>query len=129
MAAIRTEIARFIAHKRGKNEIKSPNRHPDLPDSLSPRIIKNIDLFNYSLESRIVPAWKSVEDQLILFRIEELALLLKETAVQFDFRFFDDYADSLISCLENINLDGLSDNLKQFPIILDQIRKLVTNYK
>ena len=130
-SAIKTELARFLKHSiHRKGKIKQYIKAGTvLPSELPEGAKNNLKLFTYQFEKNIIPAWNEFGNQLILFKIEEFANLLKDLALQFNFRFIDDYAESINICLERLDLDGLTDKLKEFPLIIEQIRKLVTNIK
>ncbi len=90
-------------------------------DTLPASVIIAFPEFMKILETKIIPAWESVKDHLVLYLIEEFSNNLKKLALTYDFKYLENYSDRLTSCIENIDLDGMSEAIHQFPQIVENI--------
>ncbi len=73
------------------------------------------------LNNEYLPRWEVIKDHWVLFKIEEFARQLKQTAQTMGFRFLQEYSDSLLEKADSLDLEAVKPTLAAFP---DIIRKL-----
>lgn len=74
-----------------------------------------------NLTDEFMPLWESVNDQLVLFKIESFASSIKVMAINHNFAYLENYAERLLQEVNNLNLDQIQDILKYFPEIVRQL--------
>lgn len=112
-------FSRFLKYKIGKNPVEenfeqSIGNIPDDIKNILPEIKKVID-------REIMPKFKRIKGQLVLFRIEEFAVELKKVAEQFRFELLINYSEKILIDLETVDLDSLKETLNNFPRIIDYV--------
>ncbi len=76
-------------------------------------------------ETDLLPQWRSIKDQLVLFKIEAFALHLKSVATKSDIPQLMLYANQLLDDINNLDLEEIKKNLMDFPLLLEQMRVLL----
>lgn len=116
-----SQLARFLKHKI--NDTIDISERSDVLDfdSLSGDILKNLPQIREAFESVIVPKFNSINGQLVLFKIEEFAIDLKQIAERHNIKFLSNYADKMLRELEIVDLDSLRETLNFFPRILSNV--------
>lgn len=117
-------LAKFLKHsliktKKQKTEkaIRIDNISKDLKNKL-PEILKE-------LKNNLLPKWKALQNQFVLFKIEEFAIELKKLAQKFNFEFLIQYADNIIDDLDIIDLESLNETLSKYPRIINKVEFLI----
>lgn len=117
-------LAKFLKHsviktKKQKTEkaIRIDNISKDLKNKL-PEILKE-------LKNNLLPKWKALQNQFVLFKIEEFAIELKKLAQKFNFEFLIQYADNIIDDLDMIDLESLNETLSKYPRIINKVEFLI----
>jgi CheY-like chemotaxis protein/anti-sigma regulatory factor (Ser/Thr protein kinase) len=115
------QLARFLKYKI--NEPDSDTTEPIVLDigNLPEDLLNILPQIKETFRDKIVPKYNSIKDQLVLFRIEEFAVDLKEVAEKYNFKFLGDYADKVKRDLEIVDLDSLKETLDYFPRIINLI--------
>lgn len=127
-AELVAQFSRFLKHKIGTTvkKVEAPRltNLDDLPDN----IVGVLPEIKKALEEKFLPLWETLKDHLVLFKIEEFAMELKQLANAYKFQFLIAYADKMLEELDTIDLESLAETLRQFPGIIEQISEsLKTN--
>jgi PAS domain S-box-containing protein len=119
-----TLFARFLKHKVNL-PVNIPEEN-DIPafENIPDDIINSLPEIKEILESKIIPKYNSIKGRLVLFRIEEFAVELKQIADKYNFEFLGFYSDKLSRELEIVDLDSLKETLSNFPHIIGKIFSL-----
>jgi DNA-binding response OmpR family regulator len=116
-----SQLARFLKHKLNETiNLHADSNVSDI-DSLSEDISENLSQIREVFDSEIVPKFNSIKGQLVLFKIEEFAIDLKQLAERYDIKFLKNYADKILGELEMVDLDSLKETLNHFPRIISTI--------
>ena len=128
-AELFAQFSRFLKHKIGTaiKKVETP-RLTNL-DKLPGNIVVVLPEIKKILEEKFLPRWETIKDHLVLFRIEEFAVDLKQLANKYKFRFLIDYADKMLEDLDTIDLESLTETLRQFPGIIKQISESLKSNK
>jgi PAS domain S-box-containing protein len=116
-----SELARFLKHKINETLNEAVERDELNIGKLSEAVLARLPEIKQTFESGLITKYNSIKGQLVLFRIEEFAHELKETAEKYNFKFLEKYADRLIKELEIVDLDSIKETLNYFPRIIDKI--------
>lgn len=94
-------------------------------DKLPDKLVHQLpEIYNRIIEKHY-SRWEAIKDQLVLFRIEEFAVELKEMAVSFDFEYLSMYADKLMNEIDIVDLEAIKETLSEFSDIVTKISKLI----
>jgi len=74
------------------------------------------------IDSELLPFWKNIKDNLIIFEIEKFVKRLKEIQTQFLLEIWDSYIASLSNHLENFDIENLETQLQEFKRICNSIK-------
>lgn len=117
-------LAKFLKHsvtrtnkQKTEKAIRLDNISKDLKNKL-PEILKE-------LKNNLLPKWKALQNQFVLFKIEEFAIELKKLAQKFNFEFLIQYADNIIDDLDIIDLESLNETLSKYPRIINKVEFLI----
>ena len=116
-----TKLSEFLKHKVTLSDNLPEQREVLDFNSLPDNVKSNLTLIMEILETKMVPKFNSIKDQLVLFRIEEFAQELKTIATQYNFNYLNVYADKILRDLEIVDLDSLKETLSIFPRIMAEI--------
>ena len=120
-------IAEFLPHKVEINKVTENKTETLEFESLPEKVKAALPAIKSALESKALPVWNSMNNQLVLFRIEEFALVLKNIATEYEFTYLHGYSDKLISEIENLELDRLKVTINFFPSIIELVSLLIKN--
>ncbi len=76
------------------------------------------------LKETMIPEWMKIKDQLVIFKIEAFAIQLKEMGESSGIQPLIDYADDLLACAEQLDLEGTKEYLSHFPDHIDKLESL-----
>jgi PAS domain S-box-containing protein len=93
----------------------------------STRKLKELDKDEYEnlisiIDGELLPFWRNIKDNLIIFEIEKFVKRLQEIQNQFMLEIWDDYITKLSNHLENFNIESLENQLQKFKQIYDAIK-------
>ncbi|MEA1981239.1 MAG: ATP-binding protein [candidate division Zixibacteria bacterium] len=122
--ALFSELVKHLKHKYKHTQTVKPLitiSSDDFPDELIDKLPEIVD----TLRTVFLPQWKSIGTHLILFKIEEFADKLKSYATVSMVPYLINYADGILSELNTIDIEALSESLKQFPAIIEYLNKQI----
>lgn len=126
-ANLLSQIARFLKHKTRSRDNQVEETNLLYLENLPADILGVLPQIEESLRINLLPKWEIINGKLVLFRIEEFAIELKQLALNFNFIYLADYAEKVIEALEMVDLDTLRETLSEFPHIIDKISSIIKN--
>lgn len=75
------------------------------------------------LKNRYLPEWNQLKDQWVLFKIEEFATRLKETARSYGADFLVAYSQNMHVQADSLDLEALKESMAAFPEIIREMEK------
>lgn len=73
------------------------------------------------LNTTFLKEWEQIKDHFVLFKIEDFAKRLHQTAESFKIDFLVRYANRLLADVDGLNLESLKKDLHQFPDIVKKL--------
>ncbi|MDR4988983.1 MAG: ATP-binding protein, partial [Bacteroidales bacterium] len=75
------------------------------------------------LESGFLPEWNKIKDQFVIFKIEDFALRLQNTAKEYQVEYLEAYAQQILFAIDSLDLELIKSEMKMFPEILKEIKQ------
>jgi PAS domain S-box-containing protein len=104
------------------NPLKSPKESIKLSDKQIEQLPKLIDI----LETNFIPRHKKISKSQMIDHIEKFGFDLKIVAEEFEIEFVTDYAKEICRFVDNFEIDKLTQLLKEFPMIIEQLKNYTT---
>ncbi|UCH14758.1 MAG: response regulator, partial [Bacteroidales bacterium] len=119
---INNELKKYLKYKEVFEKDKSEEKDifaslKHLGDSELKDLIKTI-------ESKHLPKWKEIKDDMLIFEIEEFITGIKELADKFKVDYLLYYADKLNESILSFDIDDIKSSVNEFHNIYDNIKSL-----
>ncbi|HEX3007372.1 MAG TPA: ATP-binding protein, partial [Bacteroidales bacterium] len=119
------EFKKYLKYQAVESANVCVNRLVATLDNIPSRLKVHLpEIYNHLMVNSM-PKWELVKDHLILYKIEEFAVELKQMAGNYEFEFLVQYASTLMEELETVDLESLQKSLLAFPEIVNNISKLI----
>jgi signal transduction histidine kinase/CheY-like chemotaxis protein len=97
--------------EESRNALEKRGRDAKLTEKLISEIDRDL------LRAEFLPKWESVKDNLVLYKIEEFAHNLSKYAASNNLPEIENYAQSILVDVDEMNLDSLRERLSQFSVL------------
>ncbi len=88
------------------------------PSQLKPEVRAKIPALAEILHNEYLPEWEQIKNHFVLFKIEDFAKRLRQTADTFQIDFLKDYAEKLLLDIDGLDLESLRKELHSFADIV-----------
>lgn len=94
-------------------------------DTIPVEVIKRLPELNLLLAEKFIPLWQDIENQLVIYKIEDFVNQLDYATNDFGLLLLSDYIKDLKNYLDFFDLDNIKEKIKFFPEIVNQISQLM----
>jgi len=123
-------LSNYLPHEKiseeagNKASVEKKFSRPDhLQSCLSAEERKKIPELLKVLKSKYLPQWANIKDHWVLFKIEEFARQLKQTAKTQNIRILEEYSNTLLEKADRVDLEAVKSTLAVFPDIIRQLEQ------
>ncbi len=89
---------------------------------LPEEVKKQLPALTEILNTEFMEQWTQIKDHFVLFKIEDFAKRLQQTAESFHVDFLARYAGRLIDDIDTLDLESLKKQLHQFPDLVNRLK-------
>ncbi|MCG8699784.1 MAG: hypothetical protein MI922_17145, partial [Bacteroidales bacterium] len=76
------------------------------------------------LEQELLPAWKEIENKLIISKIESFVDLIEDASKKYPLSYLNHYVSESKKFLKLFDLQNLKKNIEEFPKLVDVIKQM-----
>ncbi len=122
-AGLFRELKRFLPFQKisaesGKGQ--EAGNTQTIPEDCSTQLPNIINI----LDKTIFPKWENTHEFFFVDDVADFATELKNFACRYKISSLADYSEKLLGCCRDIDVEKFDDLIKDFPLLVDKIRKL-----
>jgi PAS domain S-box-containing protein len=117
-------LSRFLKHSVLRANHSEESNSASADENISEETMNNLPEIIDLLEKKMLPKWSNINGQLVLFRIEEFAVELKDISAKYDLGILQAYSLKLLKDLELVDLISIRETLNGFPDLVASIISL-----
>ncbi len=125
---LKKTLLKFLDHSvsedpanKARKDTKTYHRFD--PAELPPETRAKIPALKRILQDEYLKEWEHIKDHFVLFKIEDFAMRLRQTAEKFQVEFIKNYADKLLDDIDNLDLESLRKELHAFTYIVSLLEE------
>ncbi len=116
------KFKQYLPYKAKKEDIeKTPMKSTRHLEELDEKEYENLVSI---IDNELIPFWKNIKDNLIIFEIEKFVKRLQEVQNQFHLEIWENYITELSNNLENFDIEKLETHLQKFNQIYNSIKNM-----
>jgi PAS domain S-box-containing protein len=121
---ITAELKKYLKYNE-QYDSEKPEQE-DISVSIDKMDKPELDRLITSIDTKHLPKWEEIKDDILIFEIEKFAAGIDELAKQFDVKYLSDYADRLNESVKSFDIDRIKITVNEFHNIVENIKSTGT---
>ncbi len=122
-------LMKYLPFKRLKNEAEENETSSENTLQLNPEMENKLFEIITLLNHDFLPAYTQIKDGMVLFKIEDFGVNLLDFSQRFNFHYLEQYAKTLLNHVSELNLEELTEELNEFPLLIKKLQQLLNERK